>query len=487
QSEEVTLIIGRFSADEKRAGATTHIHKAALALGVLAKAGYAPERVYAKVDEKSRWFELAWSVEKARDFLSSASLWLYAPELAGGADEIRVKYSKALEIVGVEARIEGFTAEGKRPRARLVVRLGEEEAEYSIRLDKGNAVEIRFNTTSREEAERKAALLRAVGVRTEVKKIHDKSRGRDLWRIQATTNALAAEAVHEAVRKAVAEFLSQCKEAGAIEAQTYRRLAAKFERGVPEWGEVRFSVKLRKGKVVEVVYKPRDPQSFMKAVELLRGLGLRDTCEGEWCLVHFTAREPREGEEGYVYITADGLRYIGWLALHGDEKAQRLKEMLLREAEARGEEVRRRLEQYFREGEQWGSVRPPIEKEVEVEGRRVKVRIEEVEAGVKQSKIKEHLVVKVRAKVFEGNSEAAVEKEARFYKSGGAVHGYVSIRGDAEKEREADYLRTAAVLKALGVESWSRKEREVRLTGGALDALMRLEPVCAALGIYQKT
>jgi hypothetical protein len=35
-------------------GKLTRIHKAAQALGVLAKAGHAPERVYAKVDRKSR-------------------------------------------------------------------------------------------------------------------------------------------------------------------------------------------------------------------------------------------------------------------------------------------------------------------------------------------------------------------------------------------------------------------------------------------------
>ncbi|WP_308215138.1 hypothetical protein [Pyrobaculum sp. 3827-6] len=502
QSGEVTLTIGKLStrgeedgAGEEGAGGAktkeeeaetiTHVHKAALALGVLAKAGHAPERVYAKVDEKSRWFELAWGVDAARGFLSSASLWLYAVELAGGSDEIRIKYSRALEIVGVEARLEGFTTEGKRPKARLVVRLGGDVAEYTIRLHKNNTVVVEFGTTDREEAERRAAVLRAVGVRVEVKKKYDKSRGRDVWYIAVTTNALAADSVHETVRGAVADFLGQCRETGVLKEDVYRRLAAKFERGVPEWGEVRFSVRLTKDGAVVVHYRPSDPQSFREAVELLRGLGMRDSCEGEWCIVHFTAREPREGEEGYVYITADGLRYIGWLALHGDEKAQRLKEMLLREAEARGVEVRRRLEQYFREGEQWGSVKPPIEKEVEVEGKKVRVRVEAVEAGVKQGKTREHLVVEIRAKVVEENHEFAVEKEAKFFKTRGEIKGYVIIRD--EGGREADYARTAAVLKALGVKQWNRKEDQLQLTGGALDALMKLEPVCATLGICQKT
>jgi hypothetical protein len=191
------------------------------------------------------------------------------------------------------------------------------------------------------------------------------------------------------------------------------------------------------------------------------------------------------GERGFVRITVDGLRYIGWLALHGEgeakERAQWLKEMLLKEAEAKGVGVRRRLEQHFREGEQWGSVKPPFESEVEVEGRRLKVRVEAVEASVERVERKEHLLVKIRAKIIEGGREAAVEKEAKFFKSGGVVYGYVNIHVSAEGGREADYLRTAAVLKALGVERWSRREKQIKLTGGALDPLMRLEPVCRAL------
>ena len=118
----------------------------------------------------------------------------------------------------------------------------------------------------------------------------------------------------------------------------------------------------------------------------------------------------------------------------------------------------------------------------------MKVRVEEVEAWREKSEKKEHLVVKVRAKVIEGSSEVTLEKEARFYKkSGGAAIGYVNMRADAEGGREADYLRTAAVLKALGVDKWIREKGRIQLTGGAVDALMRLEPVCAALGQCRKT
>ncbi|MGC9171159.1 MAG: PaRep2b protein, partial [Thermoproteus sp.] len=132
-------------------------------------------------------------------------------------------------------------------------------------------------------------------------------------------------------------------------------------------------------------------------------------------------------------------------------------------------------------------VRPPFEKEVEVEGRRLRIRVEEVEASKEKGERKEHLVVRVRAVVEEDGRGVAVEKEARFLKkSDGAIYGYVNIHADAEGGREADYIRTTAVLKTLGVEKWSRVEKRIQLTGSALDALMRLEPVCRALGICRK-
>ncbi|MCU7788456.1 hypothetical protein ODS41_11095 [Pyrobaculum sp. 3827-6] len=454
--------------------------KADLYYALLKSIGYRPRMykaggaVYIKLygDEAKRF------AREALPYLAALERML---EAVKSDEQIYSKVEKLIDMARAErvkAWIKDFTTEGKRPRARLVIEADGATAEYQIYLRKDNTVELRFGTTDREEAERRTAVLRAVGVRSEVRRVGNRVE----WRIQVTTNALAAESVHEAVRRAVAEFLEKCREAGALGEEAYRRLAAKFERGVPEWGEVRFSVTLRKDGTVVVGFEPSDPQSFSKAVELLRGLGMRDTCEGDWCFVHFTAREPGVGKEGFVRITVDGLRYIGWLALHGEgdvrERAQWLRDMLLKEAEARGVEVRRRLEQYFREGEQWGSVKPPIEKEVEVDGRRVKVRFEEVKAWREKSEKTEHLVVKIRAKVEEEGRETTVEKEARFFKTrSGQIRGYVNIYADAEGGREADYLRTAAVLKALGVESWSRQKKQIRLTGGAVEALMRLEPV----------
>ncbi|MCU7786659.1 PaRep2b protein [Pyrobaculum sp. 3827-6] len=218
--------------------------------------------------------------EEARRFARDALPYLVdlerMLEVVKSDEQIYSKVAKMIEMARaerVEARVEDFTTEGKRPRARLVVEADGAAAEYSIRLDKGNAVKLQLYTTDREEAERRAAVLRAVGVRAEVGKYYDKSRNRDRWYIDVYTDALAAESVHEAVRKAVVEFLKQCREAEALEEDAYRYLAGKFERGVPEWGEVRFSVWLDKDGTVEVVYQPRDPPVLQQGGGVSAGFG----------------------------------------------------------------------------------------------------------------------------------------------------------------------------------------------------------------------
>jgi hypothetical protein len=55
---------------------------------------------------------------------------------------------------------------------------------------------------------------------------------------------------------------------------------------------------------------------------------------------------------------------------------------------------------------------------------------------------------------------------------------------------EADYVRTAVVLKIIGIEKWGLhrekgKVKQITLTGGVLGRLMRFEAVCRAVGICQ--
>jgi hypothetical protein len=94
-----------------------------------------------------------------------------------GDEQIYSKVEKLVEMAKAEkvkARVEGFTAGGGGPRARLVIEADGEAAGFSIRLNKDNTVVLEFSTTSREEAERRAAVLKAAGVKVEVGKRYNK-------------------------------------------------------------------------------------------------------------------------------------------------------------------------------------------------------------------------------------------------------------------------------------------------------------------------
>ncbi|MGC9049280.1 MAG: hypothetical protein ACP5J3_00005, partial [Pyrobaculum sp.] len=120
--------------------------------------------------------------EEARRFAREALPYLVALErvleVVKSDEQIYSKVAKLTEMARAEkvrARIESFTTEGKRPRARLVVEADGVAAEFSISLHEGNMIELRFGTTNRAEAERRVAVLRAVGVRAEVKNIYHNS------------------------------------------------------------------------------------------------------------------------------------------------------------------------------------------------------------------------------------------------------------------------------------------------------------------------
>ncbi len=40
--------------------------------------------------------------------------------------------------------------------------------------------------------------------------------------------------------------------------------------------------------------------------------------------VHFTAKMPKGGKAGYVYILKEGMAYAAWLSVHGSEDQRKL-------------------------------------------------------------------------------------------------------------------------------------------------------------------
>jgi hypothetical protein len=88
----------------------------------------------------------------------------------------------------------------------LIISEGDIKIKYNVYLRK-DAIVLQFVSTGRSRAELAVRLLKLAGVTAEVKK----EGGRDVWRIEATIDRLAAgrEELRDAVRKVVEEVLEK--------------------------------------------------------------------------------------------------------------------------------------------------------------------------------------------------------------------------------------------------------------------------------------
>jgi hypothetical protein len=96
--------------------------------------------------------------------------------------------------------------------------------EYNIYL-RENVIELWFQSTDRSRVELATRLLRPADVDAEVRK----KGGRDIWRIDVTTDRLAAGC--KELRKALAEIVRATVENGWVDAGMAERWLEKLERG----------------------------------------------------------------------------------------------------------------------------------------------------------------------------------------------------------------------------------------------------------------
>jgi len=188
-----------------------------------------------------------------------------------------------------------------------------------------------------------ARLLRLAGVSVEVKR----EDGRGEWRVEATTDMLAAG--REELRKALAEVVKTARK--SVDEKKARRWLEKLEKGVATWEGKKFMVRLVEG-ALEVRFSPTSRESLEEVAREFKAVGL---VEG----VHFTARWG--GERGRVYLLAEGVRRLKWISVHGEgEQRRRAAEFLKfleEKARAKGGEVLRKLEALLEEGRCRGALR----------------------------------------------------------------------------------------------------------------------------------
>jgi PaRep2b protein. len=320
------------------------------AVAQLWKAALAAHGIKAKTENVKSVFHL---VASGGDAARLARLYFRygSPLLEGDERIINYKLAEAVELgaEGLDIRWEGLRRRtDKGPvAADLIISEGGAAVKYNVYL-RGDAIVLQFASSDRSRVELAARLLRLAGVGAEVRKEGD----RDEWRVEVTTDKLAAgrKELRDTVRKVVEEAL----EKGWVDEKKARRWLEKLEEGLTlreGWPKYHVGV-VRSGSLV-VRYETTNPDSIQREAQRLREMGLE---EGE----HFTVKMPEGGGKGYMYIRREGLKHAAWLSVYGfgrqRELAAEFVEYILQRAREAGDDVYRKAKEIVEEGKARGSL-----------------------------------------------------------------------------------------------------------------------------------
>jgi Fe2+ transport system protein FeoA len=331
--------------------------------------------------------------------------------------------------------------EGGIVAADLTVSEAGAAVKYNVYLLK-DGILLQFQSTDRSRVELAVRLLKLAGVGAEVKKVDGK---RDVWRVTATTDKLAAG--REEVRKALAEIVRKAVENGWVNTNTAERWLEKLEEGrVLREGWPKYLVRLKEGALM-VRFGSTNLNSVEEEARRFREMGL---VEG----VHFTVKMPEGGgSDGYVSILKEGLAFAAWLSVHGSGEQRRLAEdfisYILERAKEEGEDVYRKALEVVEEGRSRGSLTlKGLEKKVEVNSREHVVKVIGGGAELEESwSNKKLLRLTITAEVDGVRSDYTITY-GRYGRNNAAV-GFATAKADAPGGREADVERFSALIKAL--------------------------------------
>jgi len=371
--------------------------------------------------------------------------------------------------------------EGGRVAADLTISEGGVDVKYNIYLREDDIL-LQFRSADRGRAELAARLLRHAGVDAEVKKVG----GRDEWRVEATTDMLAAG--RRELRDAIAKIVGTARDNGWINEETANRWLDKLRSGITlREGWPKYEVKLAKGALV-VRYRSTNLGNIEREVKRLRAMGLVED-------IHFTVKMPDGGKAGYVSILREGLERAAWLSVHGEGDQQKLAaefvDLILKRAEKKGGAVYEKALEVVRRGREVGSLKLADVKgaEVFVGGKKYVVTVlgggAEFDKGESGRKL---LRIQITAEV-DGVRREYTMTFGRYGKDNKAL-GRAYARADAPGGREADAERFAALIKALtGKEPWVYRvgnKMVVECGGEHLDGFARYAELADAITSWLK-
>ena len=370
---------------------------------------------------------------------------------SAGGEYLSEKFNEFVKETQVEVRPGDIRLTKSGVAADLTISEAGAAVKYSIYLWK--EITLEFQSTDRDSVELAARLLRLAGISTEVKK---KMSNREVWRIWATTDMLAAGRME--LRDALVKIVETARSNGWVDEKKAKRWLEKLKSGLTLMeGWQKYEMGHARSGALEVRYRSINPDSIERERQRFRAMGLE---EG----VHFTVKMPEGGGKGYVNIRRKGLEHAAWLSVHGSEEQRKLAaefvNYILQRAKEAGDDVYEKVKKFVDEGRTRGSLMlKGFEKEVEVGGKEHVVKVIDGGAERKESEGgKKLLRINITAEVDGVRSDYTITY-ARSGRNNAAV-SYTAARANAPGGREADAERLSALIKAL-----TGKEPKVYHTG----------------------
>ncbi|AAL63634.1 paREP2b [Pyrobaculum aerophilum str. IM2] len=171
---------------------------------------------------------------------------------------------------------------GQWPKAIIRFKLNGEEVAHITVYWTGTELYAKFGG-SRENAERLASIIRALGGEAEVKRVSK------VWKVKLYTDGIASIR-HNGWLNAVRSFVDELKDKGLISENRYKQVVKEIETGpnTVKFADVEFSVNYKTrdkySDIIQVRYTPTSEASKNAALNALKARGLK---EG----IHFTVKE----------------------------------------------------------------------------------------------------------------------------------------------------------------------------------------------------
>ncbi|MEM1636383.1 PaRep2b protein [Pyrobaculum sp.] len=468
EPDQVYLTVGSFGAKSEEKQLPLDIYdKVALYIILAARFGVKISGVYFAKNTAKIYFDREYAARVfAAEWPFFSQMLREGKALGIGADHVIKKHEKMrkyVEELAEKLRIEHELKE-ENGKPKLVVyfkdRAGRELAHINMGwdVDKLRAV---FKG-ARENAERLATILSALGAEAEAKQYGKR------WYVQLTTDSITAIRRPEWL-EAVKALVEELHKRGVISDEKRDELIKKIEAGpnVVKVAGVEMSVVEREkagSKWLDIAYKPTSVDAFEDAVKALKGAKF---VEG----VHFTAKRPEKGEQGDANLKKHEKDERGYIRLKIPAGLWKLEE-LARQGVGWAEKAVSRLEEIAKERGFYDLVEKHLKpaREAETVDPR-EMPVEDPERGIKA------VIKDVKAEWDDGRPKIVVEYETNGEVKSLSFTWFVDKGGSVKANVRLNEERAAVLAALTGDEKLKGRKGTMTLTAKHLFAMVKIKDV----------